>query len=301
MRFLIEYWFGASVLRGLGMLPRPVSGSLSAALFRLLYLFTPKLRRVAERNLRMALPHLTAKQRRTICKQVYQSLSRVLCAAARFPSLDRKNLHSHVSFDGWENFEAARARGRGVIFLTAHLGVWELGAFAHALKGHPLNVLYRALDNPRLNHLVNRYRSLSGNRLVEKSESARSILTALRRNETVGILADQNTLPEEGAWVNFFGIPASMTAGVARFALHSGAAVVPAFCIWDRETSRYRVIYHPALEFAPSGDAVRDIQAATQQMATVIEQFVRRYPDQWLWIHRRWKSRPPGEPSLYSE
>jgi KDO2-lipid IV(A) lauroyltransferase len=176
-----------------------------------------------------------------------------------------------------------------------------LGAFAHGLQGYRLNVVYRALDNPLLDRLVNRYRSGGGNPLIEKHESARNVLAALARNETVGILADQNTLPEEGVFVNFFGIPACATAGIARIALHSGAAVVPAFCVWEEPQRKFRIYYQPALQLASTGDAGNDIQAATQQMAAVIERAVRAYPDQWLWIHRRWKTRPPGQPSLYIE
>ena len=160
--------------------------------------------------------------------------------------------------------------------------------------------MYRALDNPRLDALVRRYREMSGNRMVEKNESARSILSALGRNETVGILADQNTLSEEGVFVDFFGVPACMTAGVARFALHTGAAVVPAFCVWEPARRRYVIYYDPAITFSNSGNSAADVRAATQQMAAVIERYIRRYPDQWLWIHRRWKTRPPGAPPIYT-
>ena len=154
------------------------------------------------------------------------------------------------------------------------------------------------MDNPALDQLINHYRSTGGNRLIEKRESARGILAALARNETVGILADQNTLADEGVFVNFFGVPACATAGIARIALHSGAAVVPAFCVWDAAEKKFRILYQPALEFSVSGDTERDIQAATQRMADVIERVVRAYPDQWLWIHRRWKTRPPGQPQI---
>jgi KDO2-lipid IV(A) lauroyltransferase len=234
-----------------------------------------------------------------ICRGVYRSLAGMLAEAARFPSLKSENVDHRVRFDGLHHYEAALAKGKGVIFLTAHLGAWELGAFAHGLKGYRLHVIHRALDNPRLNALVNRYRAAGGNRLIEKRESARSILAALAHNETVGILADQNTLPEEGVFVNFFGIRACTTAGIARIALHSGAAVVPAFCVWDAAAQGYRILYEPALEIASTGELTPDIQTATQQMADVIERAVRAYPDQWLWIHRRWKTRSPGEPPLY--
>ena len=247
----------------------------------------------------MAFPDCEAPARGRIVRGVYKNLARLLVECAHFPSLNHGNLDQLVIFDGLDRYDTALAKGRGVLFLTAHIGAWELGAFAHGLKGYPLHVVYRALDNPLLNRLVNRYRTLGCNRLIEKRESARSILGALARNETIGILADQNTLIDEGVFVDFFGIPASTTAGIARIALHSQAPVVPAFCVWDAPAERYRILYVPALEFLVTGDTDKDVQAATQEMALVIERVVRAYPEQWLWIHRRWKTRPPGQPSLY--
>ncbi|OFW22570.1 MAG: hypothetical protein A3H27_06430 [Acidobacteria bacterium RIFCSPLOWO2_02_FULL_59_13] len=300
MRHLLEYAVGWGVLRTLGLLPRPASRRLAAALFQLVYWLTPRLRRIAEQNLRMALPHLTTAERRETCRGVYGSLARLLAECSHFPRLTAANVSQVVCYEGLEHYEAARAQEKGVLLLTAHLGAWELGAFAHALRGYPLHIVYRSLDNPRLNGLVNRYRTLSGNRLIEKKDAARSILAALARKETVGILADQNTLPEEGVFVNFFGVPACMTAGIARFALHTGAPVVPAFCVWDDRAGKFRIIFDRAVKMVPGGDSEQDVQQATQQMASAIERRVRQYPDQWLWIHRRWKTRPPGELPLYS-
>ena len=284
----------------MGLLPRSWARATAAALSRLLYWATPRFRRVADQNLRMALPQLGAAERRAIIAGVYRSLGRLLAECARFPRLTAENVHQLVSYDGLQNYRDAQAKQRGVLFLTAHLGAWELGAFAHALHGYPLNVLYRPLDNPLLDRLVNRYRSLSGNKLINKRESAREILAALARNETVGILADQNALPEEGVFVDFFGIPACTTAGIAKIALRTGAAVVPAFCVWDSNTRRFRILFDQPLVFAGSGDRDEDVRAATAQMARVLEKYVRLYPDQWLWIHRRWKTRPPGGKPLYS-
>jgi KDO2-lipid IV(A) lauroyltransferase len=300
MRYRAEYVAGWVVLKTLGLLPRPAARRMAALLARVLYWATPGLRRTADRNLQMALPQLTAAERASIRTGVYRSLGRLLAECAHFPRLTAANINQFVGYDGLDNYQSAVARKKGVLFLTAHLGAWELGAFAHALNGYPIKIVYRALDNPLLNALVNTYRSLSGNRLIEKKESAREILTALARNETVGILADQNTLAEEGVFVDFFGIPACTTAGIAKIALRTGAAVVPAFCVWDSDTARFRIIFHQPLELSNTGDPAEDVRNATQQMTSVIEQYVRQYPDQWLWIHRRWKTRPVGEPSLYS-
>ncbi|MBI1954869.1 MAG: lysophospholipid acyltransferase family protein [Acidobacteria bacterium] len=300
MRHLLEYTAGFVILKALGLLPRPLAHRMAILLAEGLYWITPKFRRVAERNLRMALPNLTPQERKVIGRGVYQSLARLLAACAHFPALNAQNVQRAVFYEGLENYHEARARGRGVLFLTAHLGAWELGAFAHALRGYPLHILYRPLDNPRLDRLVNRYRVLSGNTLIDKRNSAREVLSALARNETIGILADQNSSLEEGVFVNFFGIPACTTAGIARIALHTGAAVVPAFCVWDSGQRRFRIIFDKPLELPATGGKEESIRAATQQMTSVVEQYIRRYPDQWLWIHRRWKTRPPGEPPIYS-
>lgn len=295
----MEYIVAGAVIRTLGALPRALGEAAARVITGLLRRLTPRLAEVADRNLRLASPAMPEHERERIIRGVYANLARVLNESAHFPRLNPANLNKLVWFEGYDNYEAALARGKGVIFLTAHLGVWELGAFAHALRGHKLNVMYRALDNPRLDQLVRRYRSLSGNQLIEKNEAARGILAALGRNETVGILADQNTLPEEGVFVDFFGVPASMTAGVARFALHTSAAVVPAFCVWEPARRHYVIYYDRALTFSTTGNPAADVQAATQQMAGVIERYIRRYPDQWLWIHRRWKTRPEGSAQIY--
>lgn len=299
IRYRAEYFAGWAILKTLGLLPRPAARLVAALLSRIFYWATPRLRRVADRNLRMALPELSNAERAAICLGVYRSLGRLLAECAHFPRLTAANVGQIVNYEDLENYHAAVSKGRGVLFLTAHLGAWELGAFAHAVHGYPLQVLYRPLDNPWLNRLVNSYRTLCGNTLINKNASAREILAALARNATVGILADQNTLLEEGVFVDFFGIAASATAGIAKIALRTGAAVVPAFCLWDSQTRKFRIHFHSPLSFGQTGDSQADIQAATQQMTSIIEQYVRKFPDQWLWIHRRWKTRPPGEPSLY--
>ena len=299
LRNRLEFIAGWAILKTLGAAPRPVAKALASMLGRLLYWATPRLRHVADKNLRMAMPELDAAKRERICFGVYKSLGRLLAVCSKFPQQTKSNINEVVSYVGLENYREAVAAGKGVLFLTAHLGAWELGAFAHALNGYPLQVLYRPLDNVLLNRLVNRYRMLSGNKLIAKNESAREILGALARNETVGILADQNTLPDEGVFVNYFGIPASTTAGIAKIALRTGAAVVPAFCVWEESLGKFRIHFHKALVLTSTGDQLNDIRAATQQMTSVIEEYVRKFPDQWLWIHRRWKTRPPGEPPLY--
>ncbi len=176
---------------------------------------------------------------------------------------------------------------------------WELSAFTHALHGHPMYVMVRELDNHYLDRLLTRHRALSGNRLVRKQDASRSVLRALRNNEVVGILADQNTLGEDGVFVDFFGVKASATGGVAKVAMKTGATVVPGFAFWNEEERCHTLRFYPPVEMVRSGDEEKDLVTNTQRCQAAIEQAIREHPEQWLWIHRRWKTRPPGEGSLY--
>jgi Kdo2-lipid IVA lauroyltransferase/acyltransferase len=218
---------------------------------------------------------------------------------SQFPKYSTKNIQKIVVLDGFENFDAARRRGKGVLFLTGHMSAWELAPFAHALYGHPLHFLVRPIANRRVDALVNHYRCLSGNQPIEKNKSARSILRILADGGTVGILSDHNTVLEESVFVDFFGIPASTTSGLARIALHTDAAVVPGFLSWDSARRKYRLRFEPAIELARTGDEESDVRENTARFSKTIEDYVRTYPDQWLWVHKRWKTRPPGEKEIY--
>ena len=217
----------------------------------------------------------------------------MLVAFARFPRINRANVGDWVRYEGFEHYVEAKARGKGVLFATAHLGNWELSAFAHALLTEPMNVVVRPLDNPLLNAMVERRRGLSGNRLLSKRDFARSILQALRSNEPVGILMDQNTGPENGVFVSFFGKLACANVTFAKIAARSGAAVIPGFLVWSAEERKFILKFYPLVEIA--GDAAED----TARIQAAIELAVREYPEQWLWIHRRWKNRPAGEEPMY--
>jgi KDO2-lipid IV(A) lauroyltransferase len=217
---------------------------------------------------------------------VFRSIARLLAAFARFPRINPENVGEWIRYEGYENFANGLARGRGVLIATGHLGNWELSAFAHALMSAPMHVVVRPLDNPRLDQLVGRYRALSGNSVIEKKDFARGILKALGANQAVGILIDQNTSPEYGVFVDFFGIPACSNSGFARIAAHSGAAVVPGCALWSEEERRYVLRFYPPVEM--TGGA----EADTARLQAQLEGIIRQYPDQWLWIHRRWKTRP---------
>ena len=289
-------WF---VLKTVGAMPRPLARATGASVARMLLRLSPKLKKTAEFNLRLAFPEWSDAQRAATLRGMARSLGWMAAEFALMPRYTRQTIEEVVVLDGHENFLAGQRRGKGVLFLTAHLGAWELSSYAHALYGHALHYMARPLDNARLDALVNRYRGLSGNQPIFKNESERAMLKILKDAGTVGILADQNTMPEEGLFVDFFGTPACTSAGIARVALHTGAAVVPGYAVWDEELGKYRLRFEPPLELVRTGDAERDILLNTGRFAKVTEEIIRKYPDQWVWVHARWKTRPRGESPLY--
>ena len=299
MKEWIAYAVVSSVVKLAGALPRSLARALAEGLARMLFALTPKLRKTAEFNLKLAFPQWTDAQREATIRGMVRSLGWMAAEFARMPRYTRKNIEEIIVLDGHENFLEGQRRGKGVLFLTAHMGAWELSSYAHALYGYPLHYMARPLDNARLDGLVNRNRGLSGNAPIFKNESARVMLRILKEAGTVGILADQNTMREEGVFVDFFGVPACTTTGIARVALHTGAAVVPGYAVWDESLKKYRLRFEPPLELVRTGDAERDIVENTRRFAKVTEEIIRKYPEQWVWVHARWKTRPPGEPPLY--
>jgi Kdo2-lipid IVA lauroyltransferase/acyltransferase len=334
VRERLEYalvWFASKLM---GMLPRPLARSIGIALGLAVFHLHRRLRDVGMRNLALAFPQMSADDRRRILRGEYISLGRQLAEVCLFPRYTRENVSDVVVYSGLENYEQAFARGKGVLFLTGHLGGWELSAFAHSLQGHSMWIVMRPLDNPYIDALVRRYRTMHGNRTVNKDDFIRGLLAAMRAGEVVGILMDTNMTPPQGVFVNFFGVPAYTASGLARIALRTDAAVVPTFTTWDDKLGKYTLRFDPALQLIRTGNnaAVNDsapndgsandgtknngtandsttngrtatneadIVANTALFTSVIEDYVRRYPDQWLWLHRRWKTRPEGEPPLY--
>jgi KDO2-lipid IV(A) lauroyltransferase len=266
----------------------------------LLDLAIPRLRRTAMRNLELAYPEKSPAERRSITNEVFRSIARLIWVFARFPQMnrqnvDRQNINRWIRYDGLEHYLEAKKSGRGILFATAHFGNWELSAFAHALMTEPMHIMIRPLDNPGIDRLVEGRRQLSGNHLIAKWDGARAVLRALHQNDAVGVLIDQNTSLQEGVFVDFFGTPACANTAFAKIAARTGAAVIPGFAIWSEEEGKYILKFHPPLEI--SGDAAED----TRRLHAVLECVIRQDPGQWLWIHRRWKTRPPGEPGLYDK
>jgi KDO2-lipid IV(A) lauroyltransferase len=287
------------ILKTLGTLPRGAARGFAAFITKLLFSLQPRLKKTAEFNLRLAFPDWTEAQRKDATRKMVSNLGWMAAEFARFPWLTKENFEQVVILEGHENFLEGQRRGKGVLYLTGHIGAWELSSFAHALYGYPLHYMARPLDNKRLDALVNQYRCSSGNKPIFKNESARVMLKILKDSGTIGILADQNTMPEEGVFVDFFGKSACTTTGIARVALHTGAAVVPGYAYWDEAVQKYRLRFEPPVELIRTGDTERDVFENTQWFARVIEEIIRKHPDQWVWVHKRWKTRPKGEPALY--
>jgi KDO2-lipid IV(A) lauroyltransferase len=292
----LEYWVAQFIVWSVALCP-----PLARVYVKALDMALPRWRRAARRNLEIAgLADADLTGPDLIIDGMFRSIARMLVAFARFPSMlagDKiacpTSIDKWIRYDGLENFQNALARGRGVLVATAHLGNWELSAFAHALMTAPMEVVVRPLDNARVDALVERRRALSGNHIISKRDAAREILRALKSGRAVGILIDQNTVIEEGVFVDFFGTPACAGSAFVKLAHHSGAAVVPGYALWSEQEQRYLLRFDP--EIPMSGDVRED----TQTVHGHLESVIRRHPDQYLWIHKRWKTRPPGEAPLY--
>ncbi len=293
LRNRLEAGLASAVVGTLEHAPRPVADWLGGVFAGLLDKILPRLRRTAEINLTFAWPDRDAAWRAQTIDGIFRSIGRLLVAFARFPQIGKHNVAEWIRYEGFEHYEQAKANGKGVLFATAHLGNWELSAYAHALLTEPMDVVVRPLDNPLIDDIVETRRALSGNALLSKREFVRSILLALRDNRPVGVLVDQNSSIENAAFVPFFGKPASTNLSFAKLAARSEAAVIPGFAVWSEAERRYILRFYPAVPM--TGDAADD----TARIQAALEAAIREYPDQWLWIHRRWKTRPSGEPALY--
>jgi len=299
MRQRLEYALVCLIIKAVGLLPRPLARFAGISIAWAVYLLHGRLRKVGMHNLAMALPEKSRREHGKILRGTFTSLGRQMGEVCLFPRYTRENVTKVVVYDGFENFERALARGKGVLFLTAHLGGWELSSFSHSLQGYPLHIVIRPLDNIYLDRMIREYRTMHGNRTVDKDDFVRGLLSAMKVGDTVGILMDTNMTPPQGIFVDFFGIPACTASGMARIALRTDAAVVPGFTLWDPVLRKYRLRFDPAVKLLRTGDDNADVAANTAQFTKIIESYVRRYPDQWLWVHRRWKTRPPGQPPLY--
>jgi KDO2-lipid IV(A) lauroyltransferase len=299
MRENFEYWLVVAVARTLGRLPRALARLLASLIAIAVYWALGRLRRVGVRNLKLALPELSTAERNRILRGVYVHLAWQLVEFCRMTRYTPQNTSAWLRTEGLDRYLAAQARGNGVLVVTGHLGAWELSSFYHSLMGHPMGMVIRRLDNRRLDDFVNGIRCLHGNKVIHKDDFGRGLLLAMRSGQTVGILMDTNMTPPQGSFVEFFGLEACTATGLAHVARKTGAAVLPGFMLWEPSERRYVLHFGPEIQIPHTANPAEDILAATQLCTQAIESWIRRYPDQWLWIHRRWKTRPAGEPGLY--
>lgn len=300
----VEYAAVRAVLGLLGMLPRRAAVTLSIWLARLGYSLLSSLRRTGMTNLELAFPEKTERERRNILKGTFENLGRVLGEVSQFSHTTPGDLAAIIDFeldDVSKNlYEKNKREKRGVLITTGHLGNWELLVMGFAALHEPIAYLARPIDNPLIEDLTVRYRTRFGNRPINKTHSAMLAIKILREGGILGILSDVNAHPKEGVFVPFFGVPACTPSGAAMLAIRSNAWIFPTFCVWDKVTERYKFIHGKLLEPANTGDRKRDIVETTAAYTAQIEKIVREYPDQWMWIHKRWKTRPPGEKDLYA-
>jgi KDO2-lipid IV(A) lauroyltransferase len=299
MRQRLEFVLAWLFIKFFRILPRPLARAAGVLVARSAYLTLNRLRRVGLRNLELAFPDRYPVEREALLKTEYRNLGWLLAEFCQMPAYTREQASKFIRYEGLDHYLDARDRGKGVLVLTGHLGAWELSSFYHSLAGYPMGLVIRRLDNPLVDELVNRIRCRHGNRVLHKDDFARGLIGAMRAGETVGILMDTNMTPPQGVFVPFFGVPACTASGLARVALKTSAAVLPGFLLWEESERRYVLRFYPELELAKTGEAEADAAENTARFTAVIEQVIRQYPSQWLWMHRRWKTRPPGEPPIY--
>jgi KDO2-lipid IV(A) lauroyltransferase len=301
LRTSLEYGLARAILQSLGLLPRPLAIATGLSIGRLAYLLAGQLRSTGRRNLAMAFPEMSEAERKRLLRGCFASLGRLLGEFSQLPKATPEKLRKLIEYDevGLAHLREAEKNKRGVIFLTGHLGVWELHSFGWSALEYPLSFLVRPLDNPRIEEMIEAIRTRFGNRAIDKQSAARQSLRVLREGGTLGILSDLNTQTREGVFVPFFGKLACTTAGIATLALKTDAVVIPTCAVWNEKRKRYFFHGDPPVELVRTGDHAKDIELNTARFAAAVERMVRLYPDQWLWIHKRWKTRPPGEPDLY--
>ena len=295
---LLAYGAARSVVGFSAALPLPLALALARAAGRAAFRLDRRHRAIAAVNLAIAFPELAPAERLGLARGSYENMGEMLVHVGRFPRwLRRQRLARLVRYEHPEEYLRFKEAGRPVIFLTAHLGGWELMAFSHAVLHRPIHFIYRPLGQPHLDEWLYRRRSLSGNTPIPKRAALRQVLRALARGEDVGILADQNVQPQDGVFVDFFGRQACMSAAPAILAQRGDAEVIPVFLVPDPAGPAHFAIHMlPALPVRRSGDFTADVRENTSRFAGAIETAVRRWPDRWLWGHRRWRTRPPDDP-----
>jgi KDO2-lipid IV(A) lauroyltransferase len=282
-----------SVVAAARVLPMRAVLGAGTLLGRAFYLFDRGHRRLAVKNLQAAFPLRSEAECRAIAKEMFSHFGRLLAALLKFSTMRPEEMMARVEFAGEERVVQAHGQGRGVLLFTGHFGFWEINALVHALALKPIAVLARPLDNPLLHDLLESVRTKTGNAVIYRRGAIRRVLRALAANQAVAFLIDQHMQPADAVYVDFFNRPAATTSALAALALRTGAPVVPVVAL-PLPGGRFRMVYEHAVE-PPRGDDEDAIREFTQRCTDVLEMYVRRYPELWLWMHRRWRDVPAGE------
>lgn len=259
----------------------------------------PRLQKTARRNLEIAMPDLSEAEKERIARGTFESLGRHLGFVSHFKKFRHEDIRDLVELVGRENFDKAHETGKGILFFTGHFGSWEVFNLLPPAFGYEMNILVRRIDNRLVEDYVDKMRTRFGSVTLDKTKSARTMFRLLENGKMLGILADLNAQEREGVFVDFFGVPASTTMSIAKLALKTEAIVLPAFAVWEEEKQKYVVYLEPPVEYQKTENHEEDIKKLTQDITKIVEKYVRKYPEQWLWIHKRWNTRPEGEKGLY--
>lgn len=298
----VEFAGAQSVLGILGSLPDRSAKAIGRGVARGIFTLLSHRLDAGRKNLHFAFPEKTDGEREEILRRSIENIGYVIAEVAQLRRARAADLERMIDWDfshpAFDDYRRAKAEGRGVILPTAHIGNWELLVASFSGLYEPIHFIARTLDNTLMEQMFHKHRSRFGSFQLEKSDSARAILRILRSGGSVGVLPDVNTLANEGVFVPFFGIPACTTSGVALFALRTNAVILPMFSV-RQEDGRYRVVHGRTIEASRTGNRERDVIETTAAYTAEIEKIVRAYPEQWLWIHKRWKTRPAGQRGLY--
>jgi KDO2-lipid IV(A) lauroyltransferase len=293
VRHRLEYVAVVALRGALAVLPHGFVRAMGAGVGMLFYALDTKHRRVAITNLTQSFPTRSATEVRAIARAMFRHFGRLLFEMLKFSTLSPSAMMQRVEFEGEDRARLAYGQGRGVLFFTGHFGFWELHAIVHGLQLRPIGVLARALDNPHLNTLLENVRGRTGNTVIYRQGAVRRVLKTLAAGEGVAMLIDQHMHSADAIWVDFFERPAATTSTLAVLALRTGAPVVPVFAM-PVGRGRYRMIYEHAVE-PPAGEGPEAVREFTQRCTDVLEMYVRRNPELWLWMHRRWRDAPVPE------
>lgn len=297
----LEYLALRALVDVLGTLPLGVGLRLGELAGWLAWLFDRPHRRIGMVNLALAFPGKSLRERRRILRASFANLGRMAAELAHLPRLSDAELREMVRFEdeAWWSEAIGWERPTGVLVLSGHFGNWELLVYAHGRRGHPVSMVHRAIRNPLIDRWLNAVRARAGTRLLRKSGAGFDVLRALREKQLLVLPFDQNSTRGLGVFVPFFGVLASTSSGIARIALRADAPVLPVFIVREGRSARHRVHVLPIMEADSTGDFAEDVRRNTERFSQVFESMVRRHPEQWLWMHKRWKTRPPGEPKIY--